>query len=238
MADWASWHAQYEDPSSPLSQRLAAVQQQITLALDRAAPGPLRLLSLCAGKGRDVLPVLATHPRGRDVRGRLVELDPDLASAARASAPPSVEVLEADAGTTAASAGAVPADLLLLCGIFGNVPDEDVARTVAAVPSLLPPAARSSGPGTGASPTSLRRCARGSPPPASRKPRSSPRQCLAGRSVPACCGRLPRRWTEPAGSSASSRSPPAAQAPTSSSVLPNTVRASMAACASAAFASG
>jgi hypothetical protein len=137
MADWRSWHAQYEDSSSPLSQRLAAVQQQIVLALDRAAPGPVRLLSLCAGEGRDVLPVLATHPRGRDVRGRLVELDPDLAAAARAAAPPSIEVLMADAGTTAASTGAVPADLLLLCGIFGNVSNEDVERTVAAVPSLL-----------------------------------------------------------------------------------------------------
>jgi hypothetical protein len=137
MADWTGWHAQYEDPSSPLSQRLAAVRQQITLALDRAAPGSLRLLSLCAGKGLDVLPVLATHPRGRDVRGRLVELDPGLAAAARAAAPPSIEVLTADAGDPAACAGAVPADLLLLCGIFGNVPDEDIQRTAAAVPSLL-----------------------------------------------------------------------------------------------------
>jgi hypothetical protein len=137
MADWTGWHAQYEDPSSPLSHRLAAVRQQVTLALDRAAPGPLRLLSLCAGKGLDVLPVLATHPCGRDVRGRLVELDPELAAAARAAAPPSIEVLTADAGDPTASAGAVPADLLLLCGIFGNVPDEDIQRTVAAVPSLL-----------------------------------------------------------------------------------------------------
>ncbi|HLU58865.1 MAG TPA: hypothetical protein VKZ81_25675 [Pseudonocardia sp.] len=107
------------------------------LALDRAAPGPVRLLSLCAGQGRDVLPGLARHPRGADVRGRLVEFDPGLAGAARAAAPVAVEVVVADAGHTAACAGAVPADLLLLCGIFGNVADEDVARTVAAVPSLL-----------------------------------------------------------------------------------------------------
>jgi hypothetical protein len=137
VGDWRTWHAQYDDPASPLSQRRAAVQQQIVLALDRAAPGPLRLLSLCAGQGGDVLPVLATHARGRDVRGRLVELDPELAAAARAAAPPSIEVLTADAGATAACVGAAPADVLLLCGIFGNVPDEDVARTVAAVPSLL-----------------------------------------------------------------------------------------------------
>jgi len=137
VADWSDWHAQYDNPASGMPQRLAAVQQQIELALARAAPGPLRLLSLCAGQGRDVLPVLATHPRGGDVRGRLVELDPELAAAARAAAPPSVEVLAADAGEIAACDGAVPADLLLLCGIFGNVPDEDIERTVAAVPSLL-----------------------------------------------------------------------------------------------------
>jgi hypothetical protein len=137
MGDWTSWHAQYDDPESPLVHRLEAVRDQVALALDRAAPGPLTLLSLCAGQGRDVLPVLAVHPRGRDVGGRLVELDPGLAAAAMAAAPPSIEVLTADAGATAACAGAVPADVLLLCGVFGNVPDEDVARTVATVPALL-----------------------------------------------------------------------------------------------------
>jgi hypothetical protein len=137
MTDWAGWHRRYEDPGSELSQRLLAVREQIALVLERAAPGPLRLLSLCAGDGRDVLPVLAAHPRGPDVTGRLVELDPVLSGAARAAAPASIEVRTADAGTTQACAGAVPADLLLLCGIFGNVGDEDVARTAAAVPSLL-----------------------------------------------------------------------------------------------------
>jgi hypothetical protein len=137
VADWAHWHTEYEDPASALSQRLAVVREQIVRALDRAAPGPLTLLSLCAGRGLDVLPVLATHPRGRDVSGRLVELDPELAAAARAAAPPSIEVVTADAGTTAACAGVAPADLLLLCGIFGNIADSDIARTAAAVPSLL-----------------------------------------------------------------------------------------------------
>ncbi|MCO1657914.1 hypothetical protein [Pseudonocardia humida] len=138
-SDWAAWHAHYDDPDSSLSQRLAEVRRQIAVALDRAAPGPISLLSLCAGDGRDVLPVLAAHRRGPDVHGRLVELDPALSAAARAAAPPSVEVVRGDAGTTAAAAGAAPADLLLLCGIFGNIPDDDIARTVAAVPALLAP---------------------------------------------------------------------------------------------------
>jgi hypothetical protein len=137
--DWADWHAHYDDPDHPHVQRLAEVRRQIGLALDRAAPGPVALLSLCAGEGRDVLPVLGAHPRGGDVRGRLVELDPDLSATARANAPSAVEVVCGDAGTTAAAAGVAPVDLLLLCGIFGNIPDADIARTVAAVPALLAP---------------------------------------------------------------------------------------------------
>jgi hypothetical protein len=137
MTDWVRWHDAYDVPGSPYARRLAVVRQQIGLALDRAVPGPIRLLSLCAGAGRDVLPVLAEHPRGGDVSGRLVELDPRLCATARAAAPAGVDVVQGDAGTTAACAGAVPADLLLLCGIFGNVPDDDIARTITAVPSLL-----------------------------------------------------------------------------------------------------
>ena len=137
MTDWQRWHDPYEDPDSPLSARLRAVQEQVAAALDRAAPGPVRLLSLCAGQGRDVLPLLDTHPRGADVTGRLVELDPGNVAAARAAAAAGVEVLQADAGTTDVAVGAAPADLLLLCGIFGNVADADVERTVRAVPHLL-----------------------------------------------------------------------------------------------------
>jgi hypothetical protein len=136
MTDWAAWHDPYDDPDSPLSQRLAAVQEQIRLALDRAPQRPLRLLSLCAGRGVDVLPVLADHRRGHDVTGRLVELDEGNCAHARELAPPGVEVVQGDAGSTDACAGAAPADLLLLCGIFGNVADADVERTVRAAPSL------------------------------------------------------------------------------------------------------
>jgi hypothetical protein len=33
------------------------------------------------------------------------------------------------------AAAALPADVLLLCGIFGNVSDDDIGRTVRALPS-------------------------------------------------------------------------------------------------------
>ncbi len=95
MTDWAAWHAPYDDPGSPLSQRLGAVRAQVARALDRAPAGPVRLLSLCAGRGLDVLPLLPVHPRGGDVRGRLVELDPRNAEVARTLAPAGVEVVTA-----------------------------------------------------------------------------------------------------------------------------------------------
>src|SRR6478672_9784524 len=106
--DWHEWHRAYDAPDSPLSLRLETVQRRITDALDGAAPGPIRMISMCAGQGRDILGVLETHPRRGDVRGRLVELDPELAGIARANAPAAVEVLCADAGACASYEGAVP----------------------------------------------------------------------------------------------------------------------------------
>ncbi|MGH3192781.1 MAG: SAM-dependent methyltransferase [Streptosporangiaceae bacterium] len=130
---WQFWHQAYDDPDSGLSQRLAAVQQQIRAALDTAPPGPLRAISMCAGQGRDLIGTLAAHPRRGDVTARLVELDPRLAesarTAARAASLPGVEVLTADAAPTDNYADLAPADLVLACGIFGNISDEDIQRT-------------------------------------------------------------------------------------------------------------
>jgi len=142
--DWQDWHRPYAQPDSPPSRRLAAVQQQLRDALDQAPAGPLTLESMCAGQGLDVLGVLPFHRRRDDVRGRLVELDPRNAAAARAGIGEhglDLEVLEADAGNTHAYLGAVPADVLLVCGVLGNMTDEDVRRTVATLPSLCRPGA-------------------------------------------------------------------------------------------------
>jgi hypothetical protein len=131
---WSRWHDDYDDPTSSLSWRLSVVQRRIRDALDVAGPGPVRMLSLCAGQGRDVIGVLRDHPRRDDVAAVLVETDPancDYAVAELARcALTNVDVRCADASTTATYADAVPADVLLLCGIFGNVSDDDVERTV------------------------------------------------------------------------------------------------------------
>ena len=139
--DWHEWHTAYDQPESPLSRRLATVQGCIRTVLDAAAPGPIRVVSMCAGEGRDLLGVLDDHPRRADVHGRLVELDPELAATARAHAPAGIEVLCADAGALASYAGAVPADLVLVCGVFGNITDADMMRTIDLLPTLCAPGA-------------------------------------------------------------------------------------------------
>jgi hypothetical protein len=145
MRDWVAWHAAYDDPESPLSMRLRVVRGHLSDALDAAPPGPVRLVSLCAGQGHDVLGVLPGHPRGPQVSAVLVEYDPQNAALARHGAEqaglPQVEVRQADAARVANYADALPANVLLLCGIFGNVSDEDIERTAAAAPALCAPAA-------------------------------------------------------------------------------------------------
>lgn len=140
MRDWADWHAAYDDPSSSLSARLRCVRSRLSQAINSAPPGPVRLISLCSGQGRDVIGVLPGHPRRDDVFAVLVESDPRNAVQARRTAAQArlaqVEVRQADASLAASFADALPADVLLLCGIFGNVSDRDIQQTVAAAPAL------------------------------------------------------------------------------------------------------
>lgn len=139
--DWFAWHSPYDNPGSALSRRLAMVQARLAEALDGCRPGRVQVVSMCAGQGRDILGVLARHPRAGDVVARLVESDPRNVALARQRAAPfaGVEVVEADAGRTDAYAGAVPADIVLACGVFGNISDDDIHRTVAAFPALCAP---------------------------------------------------------------------------------------------------
>jgi hypothetical protein len=145
VTDWVAWHAAYGDPASSLSARLRLVREHLSRALDAAPAGPVCLISLCAGQGHDVLGVLPGHPRRRDVRAVLIESDPRNAAVARRGAAEAglarVEVRERDASRVSSFADAVPAHVLLLCGIFGNVSDGDIRRTAEAAPALCAPGA-------------------------------------------------------------------------------------------------
>lgn len=141
---WVRWHQGYDDPASMNSRRLEAVVSMLADVFTAARPGPVRVVSLCSGDGRDLAGALAGHPRAVDVTGVLVEADPELAAAAAANlaaVAPGLAVRGADAGDPASFADQLPADVLLLCGIFGNVAPADIAGTVAAVPALASPGA-------------------------------------------------------------------------------------------------
>jgi hypothetical protein len=143
LRDYEQWHRAYDDPASSLSWRLGTVQGYIRRALDEHT-GPVRILSACAGDGRDVLEVLSQRPDAARVTATLIELHPSIAKrAAKAAAdiPARVEVRALDAGFTDAYIDAVPADLVLLVGIFGNIADADVFRTIEAAPQLCRPGA-------------------------------------------------------------------------------------------------
>lgn len=143
-SEWTEWHSKYGE-GQPLEARLRLVQAHLRSELDRRPAGPIRILSLCSGDGRDVIGAARGHPRANDVTGYLVDLDPTLVSEARRKLATErlhgLEVIEGDAGACATFTAAVPADIVLTCGIYGNISDEDIQRTIARLPSLCAPRA-------------------------------------------------------------------------------------------------
>jgi hypothetical protein len=142
--DWSQWHDAYTRPGSGLADRLNAVRGEISRRLDQTAPQPVRVISACAGDGRDLLGVLAGRSDADRVTAFLVEYDARLAARAHAAASrvdARVDVRQADAAQSSVYADAVPADLLLLCGIFGNICDDDIRATIEAAPQLCGPGA-------------------------------------------------------------------------------------------------
>jgi hypothetical protein len=75
------------------------------------------------------------------MRAVLVELDPILARrAAKATSDgglSSVEVRCADAGELSSFSDVLPVDILMLCGIFGNVEHPTVRHIVQAIPAMV-----------------------------------------------------------------------------------------------------
>jgi hypothetical protein len=74
-----------------------------------------------------------------------VEADPSNAAISRealdSAGLSTIQSVCGDASLTDAYAGIAPADLVLLCGIFGNISDEDVRNTVRHTATLCAPGA-------------------------------------------------------------------------------------------------
>ncbi len=138
--DWASWHKAYDDRSSSLAERLRIVQARLRNVLDTRAGRTTRIVSACAGEGRDVIEVVAAHPARELVEISLVERSAEVADKARRAALGrglrNVAVVEGDAGHSGIYRDLVPADVLLFCGVFGWITDADVFRTVDFLPRL------------------------------------------------------------------------------------------------------
>jgi hypothetical protein len=137
--DWVAWHDRYDRQGGVMGQRLALVQAQIGRFLGERKGEELSAISICAGDGRDLLGVLASQPESK-VRARLLELDEANVASARqraiAAGCRDVDVVRVDASGTDAYVGAVPADLVLVCGVFGNVSPADIRRTIRTLPQL------------------------------------------------------------------------------------------------------
>jgi SAM-dependent methyltransferase len=143
LADWHEWHEGYDDPGSELAARLRAVRAHVAAVVDEAPPGPVTIVSICGGEGREVIAALEGHPRRGDVRGRLVELDPNNAASARRSVNvaglAAFEVVHGDASKTDAYDGLPPADLVVISGLFGHLDDDDQESTIEFLRQLCRP---------------------------------------------------------------------------------------------------
>jgi hypothetical protein len=143
--DWLAWHDAYDDPASSLARRLEIVRGYIQDVLDARTGEPTRVISACAGEGRDIIDVTVAHPAREAVEAYLIEAAPAVAAVAQSTAARyglhGFTIVEADAGISDTYAAGVPADVLLFCGVFGWISDTDLFRTIDFLPRLAAPGA-------------------------------------------------------------------------------------------------
>jgi hypothetical protein len=143
--DWYEWHDLYKTEPR-LQQRLEIVREFIAYSLNASSDGAIRIVSVCAGDGRDLLGTLENHPRRNDVSARLVELNPQLVERGRAtieslSLAKQIEFINGDAAIASNYVGAVPADIVIVCGVFGNLTEGELNRLLDNLSFLSKPGA-------------------------------------------------------------------------------------------------
>jgi hypothetical protein len=144
--DWYAWHDNYRRHRG-LQARLDLVCEHIASSMTACAPGVIRVVSVCAGDGRDLIGAMIAHPRAGDIQARLVEQDPRLVDAGQSCADlsdlgPQLKFVRGDATLFSAYRGAAPADLVLVCGVFGHVREENLAQLVRGLAVLCRPNGR------------------------------------------------------------------------------------------------
>jgi hypothetical protein len=140
ISDWSDWHDEYENPDSELTHRSRLVQEQVVAAVEALPDGPVTIVSICGGQGRELIGALEGHDRRSDVRGRFVELDARNAAFARewaqAAGLTGLEVREGDASASDNYDGIPRADLVIVSGVFGHLCSEDRLRLIAFLPQI------------------------------------------------------------------------------------------------------
>jgi amino acid adenylation domain-containing protein len=136
--NWNEWHKHY-DGLQPLQERLRIVREQIVGALDEFRPGPIQIVSICAGDGRDLIGALHNHPRRKDVAALLLDNNAESIARGKAAAEEIglgnlLRFVEADATLAKNYLDAVPADLVLLSGFLGHLRHADVSGLIGTLP--------------------------------------------------------------------------------------------------------
>lgn len=132
--NWEHWHKGYNvEPS--MQARLRLVREQAGRLLQEHPPGPFQIISLCAGDSRDLLGLLRQHPRREDVTAWLLDtdqasLDRGRRAAEKAGLDRQCRFIQADAASARSYAGMIPADLIVISGVFGHLRPADVARLI------------------------------------------------------------------------------------------------------------
>jgi hypothetical protein len=129
VGEWSDWHEAYQDESSEIVGRMMACRRHVAAVVDEAPEGPITVVSICGGQGRELIGALEDHPRKGDVRGRLVELDPGntefAARWAAAAGLTDLEVVTGDASVASSYTGLPAADLVVISGVFGHIHEDD-----------------------------------------------------------------------------------------------------------------
>jgi len=136
--NWNEWY-KYYDKLPSLQERLRIVREQIIAALNECPPGQIRIVSVCAGDGRDLISALQNHPRRNDVTALLLDNNAESVARGHAAAENTglqlqLRFLDADATVAKNYLGAVPAGLVLLSGFLGHLRHADVPRLIHCLP--------------------------------------------------------------------------------------------------------
>src|SRR5262245_55612548 len=138
--DWTNWY-KYYDITPGLQERLRIVREQIATTLTECPSGPITIVSVCAGDGRDIVGALHDHVRRDDVIGWLLDTDAESLARGQAVATAAglerqLQFLHANAALASSYRGIGRADLLVLSGMLAHLRHGDVARLIGSLPML------------------------------------------------------------------------------------------------------